>query len=206
MNEAYLKSTRTSAGDEVFTPRCAVEPVIKYLKAKGYKTILCPFDNIHSQYVRVLTDAGFKVIHSHIDMSTEKRSYDFFDVIDTIEILKDSIDCIVSNPPFSLKTEILSTLYAINIPFMMLLPQTALQSKERVKMFMAYGLEYLGFDSRIGYYTKGEMDSFKTQNHFASGYFCRNVLPEKLIFEELLIENEAYDGKGRQSTIFDFIK
>ena len=76
----------------------------------------------------------------------------------------------------------------------MLLPQNSLQSQKRVKLFMEYGLEYLGFDSRICFYTRGELDRMKTGNHFASGYFCYKVLPKTLIFENLKLIQEEYNA------------
>jgi anti-repressor protein len=52
--------------------------------------------------------------------------------------------------------------------------------------------EYLGFDKRIGFYTKDNMEVLPNGNHFASGYFCKNLLPERLIFEKLEFEQEPY--------------
>ena len=106
--------------------------------------------------------------------------------------LMDDFDCIVSNPPFSCKDKILERLYTIGKPFAILLPQNSLQSLGRTKLFMKYGLEYLGFDKRACFYTNNELDKIKFGNHFASGYFCWKVLPEKLIFEELVPVQESY--------------
>ena len=61
MNEAYLKSGRTKESDECFTPRYVVEPIVKYLKAKGFKVVWCPFDEPTSQFARVLYREGFDV-------------------------------------------------------------------------------------------------------------------------------------------------
>lgn len=179
-NTGYMTSDRTEGGDECLTPRYGIEPVIKYLKAKNFKTIWCPFDEEHSMFVRVLRQHGFKVVHSHLNTGE-----DFFKT-------RKQADCIVSNPPFSKKDEILTRLYELDLPFMVILPQNALQSGERVKLFIKHGLEFLGFDKRIGYYTNGELDGWKKGNHFASAYFCRNVLPQKMIFEILHPVQEPY--------------
>ena len=72
---------------------------------------------------------------------------------------------------------------------MMLLPLPSLQSKTRFNMFNENGLELLVFNDRIGYHTKDNMVESKVGNHFASIYFCWNVLPQKLIFEKLEYEN-----------------
>ena len=214
MNKQYLNAGRNSESDECLTPRYAVEPIVKYLKAKGYKNILCPFDTEDSHFVKVLQREGFDVTYSHIfprENSDDSHTFsgeneeelhimrrkDFFTYAK--DAVKD-IDCIVSNPPYSCKDEVITHLYNLEKPFMMLFPQNTLQGKYRTKLFMKYGLEYLGFTSRICFYTKNELDSLKTSNHFASGYFCKDVLPEKLIFEDLILENEPYYSKGNLFT------
>lgn len=183
LNKAYLQSGRSKASDEVLTPRYVVEPIVKYLKSKGYKKIWCPFDKEDSFYVRVLIGHGFVVYNSHIE-----NGEDFFE----IDYNKIDFDCIVSNPPFSKKDKILNRLYGIGKPFALLLPQNSLQSEERTNMFIKYGLEYLGFNKRACFYTRNELDRIKFSNHFASGYFCKDVLPEKLIFEYLSPIQESY--------------
>lgn len=192
-NNQYLNAGRNEESDECLTPRYAVEPIVKYLKAKGYKNILCPFDKEDSHFVRVLQREGFSVTYSHIIQRKDFFTYTKNEVED--------IDCIVSNPPYSCKDEVLTHLYKLDKPFMMLFPQNTLQGKYRTKLFMKYGLEYLGFTSRICFYTKNELDSLKTSNHFASGYFCKDVLPEKLIFEDLILQNEPYYDKDNLFTI-----
>ena len=192
-NNQYLNAGRNEESDECLTPRYAVEPIVKYLKAKGYKNILCPFDKEDSHFVRVLQREGFSVTYSHIMQRKDFFTYAKDEVKD--------IDCIVSNPPYSCKDEVLTHLYKLEKPFMMLFPQNTLQGKYRTKLFMKYGLEYLGFTSRICFYTKNELDSLKTSNHFASGYFCKDVLPEKLIFEDLILQNEPYYDKDNLFTI-----
>jgi hypothetical protein len=70
---------------------------------------------------------------------------------------------------------------------MLLLPLPTLQGKARFKYFRK-GLEVLVFDGRIGYYANGHLDKPQQGNSFASCYFCRNVLPDKLIFRKLEIK------------------
>lgn len=176
-NEAYLKSSSIPESDECYTPRCAVVPMIKYLKQKNIEHVLCPFDKNESMFVRVLKSEGFKVECSHIE-----TGQDFFQ-LDNNFIR--NFDAIISNPPFSMKDKVLKKCYEAGIPFALLLPQNSLQSIKRVNMFSHYGLEYMGFDKRVPYYTINRMDKLLNGNHFASGYFCNGILPEKLIFENL---------------------
>jgi len=185
-NNGYLKASSVPQSDECLTPRYGVEPVIKYLSARGYLKIWCPFDNSNSQYVRCLQGAGF-IVHC----TTLKNGYDFLEY----EPRFFDYDCIVSNAPFSIKDLVLSRLYRLGKPFAVLLPQNSLQSIERVNLYLENGLEYLGFDRRICFYTRGELQAWKPSNHFASGYFCKDVLPEKMIFERLTPIQEPHYAK-----------
>lgn len=90
------------------------------------------------------------------------------------------------------KTKILKRLYELGKPFMMLFPVQTLQGVDRTKLFMKYGLEYLGFDTRPCFYTRNDLQTIKTGVHFANGYYCWKVLPEKLMFEELKLVQEPY--------------
>lgn len=182
MNNAYLQSSQTSASDECLTPRYAVLPIIKYLKQRGYENIYCPFDLSSSQYVRVLTAHGFNVTYGHL-----ATGQDFFKTP-----IPANTHCIVSNPPFSCKDEVLKHLYGSGLPFAMLLPQNSLQAQKRVNLYLKHGLEYLGFDKRICFYTRGDLSAWPSQNHFASAYFCYKLLPKPLIFEILNPIQEHY--------------
>ena len=185
INKAYVESGRGPESDECLTPRYGVTPIVKHLRAKGYKKIWCPFDNCMSQFVRVLQAEGFIVHCSHLG-----NGYDFLNYFPRFFVP----DCIVSNPPFSIKDKVLKRLYETMIPFAVLLPQNSLQAIGRVDMFIEHGLEYLGFDRRICFYTNGDLSAWKSGNHFASGYFCKDVLPEKLLLEKLQPIQEHYHG------------
>lgn len=182
INKGYLTSGRTAESDECLTPRYVVEPIIKYILKKKFKSVWCPFDKQDSYYVRLFQEKGLKVFFSHKDINNG----DFFKV----DVPK--CDCIVSNPPFTLKDEILKKLYEINKPFAVLLPIQSLQSQKRTKLFMQYGLELLSFDQRACFYMSGDLDAIKFGNHFASAYFCKNILPNQLIFEKLHPIQESY--------------
>jgi hypothetical protein len=181
-NIGYLTSSSNKESDETYTPKYAVKPIVKYLLNRGYRKIWCPFDQKHSKYVEVLEELKFNVQYSHI-----KNGQDFFKYCPPQDY-----DCIVSNAPFSIKDLCLKRCYELNKPFALLLPQNSLQSIFRTDLFIKYGLEYLGFDKRISFYTRDNMEILSMNNCFASGYFCKDVLPEKLIFEKLELEQEPY--------------
>ena len=172
--------------DEYFTPRYAVLPLLPYIK-HGW-TIWCPFDLPQSNFVKVLSEKGFKVVHSHIE-----EGDDFF----TCGIPKD-IDVIISNPPYSRKTDVLERLYAIGKPFAMLIASPGIFESTRFDLFEKYGVEILVFDKRVSYFGKQGNTSERTTPGFSSWYICHGVLPEKLVFKRIKKGKErpvSYDGQ-----------
>ena len=173
-NIGYLTAKTDKASDEVYTPAYAVKPILEYLHPKT--TVWCPFDTKESEYVRLLQEAGHNVIASHID---EGKNFFFYEP-------EEDYDCIISNPPFSIKDDILTRLYELNKPYAILLPIPSLQGQKRFKYIK--DCQALIFDKRINYYTTPERNEIQKGVSFGSFYLCRNFLPKDLIFEELKIE------------------
>lgn len=172
LNVGYLTCDKTSKGDERYTPFYAAEPIIKYLPID--KTIWLPFDEEWSAYYQLLTEKGYKVVRSSLEEGKDFFNYE-----------PDVWDIIVSNPPFSKKDKVLERCYQLGKPFALLLPIQTLQGQKRFKNFYQFGLELLSFDQRIGYHIDNKFDAPTEGTAFASAYFCRNLLPEKLILEKL---------------------
>lgn len=95
----------------------------------------------------------------------------------------------MSNPPFSIKDNILERLYELNKPFAVLLPMNSLQGKTRYKYF-SKGIQLLCFDQRIGYHNMQNMDKTVEGSPFATAYFCKDVLPRDLILEPIVKYSE----------------
>lgn len=170
MNKAKVISKQNGVNDEFYTPIHAISPLTPFLKR--FNKVLCPFDTELSNVVKVIKLNGCDVKSSSL-----YDGKDFFKI--GKEDVKD-IDCIVSNPPYSIKDEVLKHLYYLGKPFCMLMPLTALEGKARGKLYQKYGLELLVFDARINY-----MKS-KKSNWFNTSWFCWNVLPEKLMFHSVI--------------------
>lgn len=173
MNTGYLTCGRDAGSDCVYTPFYAVEPIVKYIP-KHY-TIWLPFDMEWSAFVQVFKANGYKVINSHIELGQ-----DFFNYYPD-----EPFDCIVSNPPFSIKDKVLKRLYELGKPFAVLLPLNSLQGQSRYKCFKN-GLQLLGFDKRIDYHRDENFSTFVQGCCFSSVYFCKDILPKDLILEELV--------------------
>ena len=109
-NIGYLKAKSDKASDEYYTPREAVLPLLEYIKPNY--TIWCPFDTEQSEYVKIFRENGFKVIATHIDNGQNFFYYE----------PEEHYDYIISNPPFSMKDDILKRLYELKKPYAMLLP------------------------------------------------------------------------------------
>ena len=172
LNKAYLESDRTEAGDEVYTPFYAVEPLLEFVPKD--KVIWCPFDEKWSAYYQMFTENGYKVIRSSIG-----DNQDFF----TYEP-DEHWDILISNPPFSKKDKVLERAFSFNKPFALLLPANSIQGKKRFEIFRNE-IQMLAFDRRVDYHTNGNMKDYTKGNHFGSAYFCRDLLPTKLEMRRL---------------------
>lgn len=164
-----------SKNDEFYTPYYAVKPILKYLK-KG-ATIWCPFDTQDSQFVKSLQMGGYDVIATHIE-----DGYDFFEY----EPNRDSYDYIVSNPPYSLKTEVLERLFELGKPFAMLIGVVGLfESQRRFEMFRDNDWEIMYLNRRVSFMKDFTSGKTALNLPFSSVYITHDILPKQVVFEEI---------------------
>lgn len=176
-NIGYLTAKTDKASDEVYTADFAVKPLLQYLmlfqQSIGREVIIwCPFDLEDSEYVRIFQENEFQVIHSHID---EDKNFFFYE--------PDKYDVIISNPPFSIKDDVIKHLDELGKPYAILLPIPALQGQKRFPYMK--DCQALIFDKRINYYTDKEKKQVQKGVSFGSFYLCKNFLPKDLIFQKL---------------------
>lgn len=179
LNKGYLTAKTNKASDEVFTPAYAVKPIVKYLDMycnKSNYTIWCPFDTEESEYVKIFRKEGYNVIATHIDGGQNFFYYE----------PEEPYDFIISNPPFSIKDDIIKRLYELNKPYAILLPVPSLQGQKRFPYMK--DCQALIFDKRINYYMTPDKKEIQKGVSFGSFYLCRNFLPKDLIFEQLEIK------------------
>jgi hypothetical protein len=161
-----------SGNDEFYTPEYAVKPILKYIKPNS--TVWCPFDTDESHFVKMLRAEGHDVIATHIN-----QGLDFFET---------SMECnyIISNPPYSKKTEVLERLFELDIPFAMLLGVVGLfESQVRFEMFRDNKFEVLYMNRRVSYFKDYGEQKPALNPPFSSVYLCSGMLPKQLVFEEI---------------------
>lgn len=166
MKQAMINYIKKEKNDELYTPPEAVIPILKYLdKSKIYWECT---DFGESNIRKILVENGFKVI------ATKKEEFDF---------LKDDplfkFDVIITNPPYSLKNKFIKRCYELNKPFMLLLPITALEGKERGELYRKNGLELIILNKRINF-----MKS-KKNVWFNTSWFCSGICNKQLNFEKV---------------------
>ena len=172
-----MDKVANSGNDEFYTPFYAIEPLLKYIP-KGVK-IWCPFDTEESFIVQALENHGCQVRLTHIE-----KGEDFFELVG--EEICDWCDFIISNPPYSKKTEVLSALFETKKPFAMILGVVGLfESEKRFNMFKNNTFEIMYLNKRVSYmedYTSG----ITSKNPpFSSVWLTSKTLPEKIMFEEI---------------------
>ena len=168
-----VDTVANSGNDEWYTPAYAILPLLKYIKPKS--RILCPFDTEESLYVNVFRKAGHNVIHTHI-----REGKDFF------KLRKANVDYIISNPPYSKKTEVLEKCFELKIPFAMLIGAVGIfESRKRFEMFRNNKFEMMCFDKRISYLRSYDEKKPTGDPPFSSSYICSNVLPKQIVFEAI---------------------
>ena len=162
-----------SGNDEFYTPAYAILPILKYLRP--HSTIWCPFDTEDSNFVKLLVEAGHDVTYSHID-----DGHDFF----TTDVPE--VDYIISNPPYSVKGEVLAKLFQIDIPFAMLLGVVGLfESQKRFEMFRDNNFEIMYLNRRVSYFKNYDDQKPSLNPPFSSVYICSSILPNQIVFEEI---------------------
>lgn len=169
-----LDLVANSGNDEFYTPSYAIIPLIKYLKENNYHKIWCPFDTIDSNFVKVLKELEFEVINTHIN-----NGEDFF-------FTNYDCDCIVSNPPYSIKAQVFERLFNLNKPFAMLVGVVGIfESEKRFNLFKDNEFEIMYFNKRISYFKDFNEQKPSLNPPFSSVYICNKLLPKQIIFEKL---------------------
>lgn len=161
---------RGGGNDECYTPKYAVEPIIKYIP-KDF-TVWCPFDTCESEFVKQISKTH-KVIHTHISGGFDFHTYQ----------PEEHWDCIISNPPFTGKREIFERALSFEKPFALIMSNTWLNDSAPKQLFYEKELQLLMFDKRIKFIKPD--GSCENKITFSSSYYCWNFLPKQIVMEKI---------------------
>jgi hypothetical protein len=156
--------------DDFQTPPKAVGPLLPYLR-KEWHIWECAAGK--GNLVRGLQSQGYQVYGS--------------DLVQRVDFLTSSppaaFDCIVTNPPYSLKDEFLGRCYGYAKPFALLMPLTALEGEAKQRLYQEHGIQLIVPNQRINFETPYGVDM---GSWFTTAWFTWKLsLPRDLIFFDL---------------------
>jgi hypothetical protein len=161
------------------TPFYAMEPLLPYLNPKWtYWDCAMGEGNL----VRWLNEKGFKTIGTDILSGDDFLTKDIFTV--------PKHDCLITNPPYSLKYKFLEKCYEVSSRFALLMPVETLGAKTAQELFKACGVELMFLDHRVNF--KMPNKGWDGQAQFPTMWFCLGLLPKE---EEICWA--SIDPKGR---------
>jgi len=160
---ASFHSKTFSSNDNYMTPKYVWENIQQYIPKD--KVIWEPFygDGKSGQY---LQEMGFNVIHKDIDFFSNNEG-----------------EIIVSNPPFTMKKQILTRLKNLDKPFILIMPQNTInnnyireQYKDQIQIIIPR--------KRIHFLKHGD-DNIVKKCNFDTFYYCYKInLKSDIIFLE----------------------
>lgn len=157
--------------DNFQTPKIALDILLPYLP-KSWRIWECAWGN--GNLYNFLIQEGYNVLGT--DINGEKGHCLNF----LTETMSFPYDCIVTNPPYSLKSKFLKRCYELDKPFALLLPLTALEGKERGKLYKQNGIQLIIPNKRINFETPSGKGSGAW---FQTCWFCWKLnLPKDLMF------------------------
>ena len=142
---------KTNSSNDFQTPIEALIPLLPYLK-KDWLVWECACGR--GNLVKALNEKGFLTVGT--DILTE---HDF------LKWHPEKFDCIVTNPPYSIKQQFLERCYNLKKPFALLLPLTTFETQKRQELFKRHGLEVIFLSKRLNFETptgKGSGSWFAT--------------------------------------------
>lgn len=130
---------KTNYQNDFQTPAEALKPLLPYLNKEW---VIWECAEGKGNLTKALREEGFSVIGTDILSSKDFLIWQ-----------PEKFDCIITNPPYSLKQKFLQRAYSLHKPFAFLLPLTTFETAKRQKLFKRYGLEVIFLDKRINFET-----------------------------------------------------
>lgn len=158
------------------TPPEALIPIFPFLN-KNWKIWECASGK--GNLVKAFKKEGFDVVESDILKGKDFLKYE-----------PNDYDCIVTNPPFSIKQDFLQRAFELGKPFAFLLPLTTLETKKRQELFDQNGIEIVFVDKRINFETP---DGTGEGSWFATAWFTHGLN----IGKEMTFSSLGYPGENQ---------
>ena len=118
-----LQIQMNGRSDEFGTPKIAWDILQPYIP-KGAVIWECAYGK--GSLAKIMTETGYRVVSS-TNFFSDMKDCDF----------------IITNPPYSLKEEFLHRAYELGKPFAFLMPLTALEGKERNRLYRLFGIKLI---------------------------------------------------------------
>lgn len=155
-NKAFTKN------DEWYTPHHAWEDIQHFIPRE--LTVCDPFygDGTSGHSIRNL---GFNTIHEDVDFFTNNNLGDI----------------IISNPPFSLIQKVMVRLFEIDLPFIMIMPSSKINT-QYASDWLGKGIQLIVPSKRINFVKKtedGKVSDKKSSCNFDCFYYCYKMKLEK---------------------------
>jgi hypothetical protein len=157
--------------DACQTPAYAIDPLLPYLPDR---IIWEPAAGEH-YLVEALYDSGFK--SEQVITSDILTGQNFF------EYTPDEWDCLITNPPYSIKYQWLERCYQLGKPFALLLPVETLGAKTAQEFLKEYGFEMMLLNKRVDF--KMPNKGWDSSAQFPVFWLCWQLLPQQVMFGEL---------------------
>lgn len=154
------KGMTSGARDDFQTPPAALLPLLPYLREKW---LVWECAEGEGQLSRAIERHGMRCIGTDIKRDPD---YDFLRMTPL-----PFFDCIITNPPFSIKDAFVSRCYQLGKPFALLLPITSLDSVDRRRMFAKSGLEIILPTGRYNFKTPNTTARKKSSAWFYTAWF-----------------------------------
>ncbi len=143
--------TKIKKIDEWYTPKQTVVLMYELLRPKAGSIVICPFDTAVSHFVQYGQAQNYNILHNMTDWLDNNYKYDY----------------LITNPPFSMKDEVIEKCLQSGKPSALVLPIDALGGKGRHELYKKYGYPTVYIPTRRINYISQDGQHTKA-NHFHS--------------------------------------
>lgn len=181
-HKSQMPPKKAGSSDIFQTPPHAVRYITPYMPKEW---LIWECASGEGQIVNTLREDGYRVTGTDI-----LQGFDFLSALSPVP----KFDCILTNPPYSLKDQWLERCFYLDKPFALLLPITALGEQNRVKMYKEHGIQIVLPPSRINFGTPSGEGS---GSWFYTAWFCKGLdLPNQITVAESPKETNVYKEGG----------